>query len=270
LNFDANANAMKIKRHVSQIENEVQDRTSDAWKALCRYIEELADSGAEEFSPREALGPELYSRIFTLPESIATLKSVTKVWLYGSKLKRIPPEIGEMTALTHFDVYTSYGLQWFPYELTRCKNLIESRVSTRALYGNYKHRIHFPWLKGNPVRYHGETVRCSVCGAEIGHDETWQLWISLKVGTDVLPLLVNSCSRECTQSLPTPHSNYVQQAHQGGTSVAQPPDYGEMMRLERSQLQEVSTTAADFNDAEKQSTSQKPPLLKVIWKLWQM
>jgi hypothetical protein len=125
---------MKFNRHVARIDNDVQDRGSDAWKALCRYVDELADSGGDEFAPREALGPELYAGIFTLPESIARLKRVTKVHLYGSKLKRIPPEIGEMAALTHFDVYTSYGLQWFPYELTRCNNLIHSRVSTRAVW----------------------------------------------------------------------------------------------------------------------------------------
>jgi hypothetical protein len=259
---------MKINRHVSPIENEVQDRTSDAWKAMCKYVDELADSGAEEFSPRETLSAEHFANIHTLPESIAKLKRVTKVWLYGSKLKRIPPEIGEMTALTHLDVYTSYGLQWFPYELTRCKNLIESRVSTRALYGNYKQRLHFPWLKGNPVRYHGETVRCSVCGSEIDYKKTWQLWISLKVGTDVLPLLVNSCSRECTLSLPTPHKNYGQQAHRGGTSVAQPLNESEMVR-DRPQLPEATAVVAAVGDAEKQKISEKPPLLKVIWKIWQ-
>ena len=144
---------MKLNRRVSRIDNDVQDRSSDAWKALCRYIDELEASGADEFAPCEALGPELYAGIFTLPESIGKLKRVTKVHLYGSKLKRIPPEIGEMTALTYFDVYTSYGLEWVPYELTRCKNLIDSRVSTRALYGNYKHRLHFPPLQGNPFRY---------------------------------------------------------------------------------------------------------------------
>jgi len=259
---------MKFNRHVSPIENDVQDRSSDAWKALCRYVDELADSGAGEFSPREALGPELYAGIFTLPESIANLKNVTKLNLYGSNLKRIPPEIGEMTALIYFDVYTSYSLQWFPYELTRCKNLTKSRVSTRVLYGNYKHRLNFPWLKGNPVRYQRETVKCSVCEREVIYDEILQLWISLKVGTDVLPLLVNSCSKQCTQSLPSPHSNYVQQVHRGGTSIAQPPDYNEMLRLETLQGQKEPETESHADNVEKQSAMCKPSLLEVIWKIW--
>jgi hypothetical protein len=260
---------MKFNRHVSAIENDVQDRTTDAWKALCRYIDELADSGADEFSPREAIGPEMYSGIFTLPETIAKLKHVTKVSLYGSKLKRIPPEVGEMAALRYLDVYTSYDLRWFPYELTPCKNLIQSRVSTRALYGNYTHRLHFPRLEGNPVRYHGDTVKCSVCDGEITYDKTWQLWISLKVGTDVLPLLVNSCSKRCTDSLPTPHPDYVQHAHRGGASVVQPPDYDEMMRLEDIQLQQQSKEEVVSGDVDKPGTLQKLPSFKVIWKLWQ-
>jgi hypothetical protein len=261
---------MKFNRHVSPIENEVQDRTTDAWKALCRYIDELADSGVEEFSPREALGPEMYAGIFALPETIAKLKHVTKVSLYGSKLKRIPPEVGEMAALRYFDVYTSYSLQWFPYELTRCKNLIQSRVSTRALYGNYKHRLHFPWLKGNPVRYDGDMVMCSVCGGEITYDKTWQLWISLKVGTDVLPLLVNSCSKRCTDSLPTPHPDYVSLAHRGGTSVVQPPDDNGMTRLEDRQRQDLQKAEAEAvsDDLAKQSIL-KLPSFKAVWKIWQ-
>jgi hypothetical protein len=92
----------------------------------------------------------------------------------------------------------------------------------------------------------------------------------LTVGTDVLPLLENFCFTECTQSLPSPHPNYVRHTHRGGgTSLAQPLDAGEMMRLERPQTQEVITTAAGIDETKKQNSSQQAPLLKVIWKLWQ-
>ena len=93
----------------------------------------------------------MFSQIHSLPETISKLKNVTKVWLYGSNLKRIPPEIGEMEALEYFDPYTSYDLHWFPYELTNCKSLKDSRVSTRALYGFFNDRIVFPRLTHNPV-----------------------------------------------------------------------------------------------------------------------
>ena len=115
------------------IENDVQDRSSDAWKKLCEYVEIVFSNGDEVFSPYKYMGEELYFQFYTLPASIAKLKKVKKVVLYGSKLKRIPPEVGEMEALEYFDPYTSYYLHWFPYEITKCKNLKDSRVSTRAL-----------------------------------------------------------------------------------------------------------------------------------------
>ena len=106
---------------------------------------------------------------------IPTLKKVKKIWLYGSNLKRIPAEIGEMEALEYFDPYTSYQLHWFPYEITQCKNLKDSRVSTRALYGNRKNRMGFPRLTHNPVRYSGDSLKCSVCSKIINYEQTNQL-----------------------------------------------------------------------------------------------
>jgi hypothetical protein len=46
-----------------------------------------------------------------------------------------------------FEPYTSYSLHLFPYELTRCANLRDSTVSTRALYGNFNFRPPFPRLQ---------------------------------------------------------------------------------------------------------------------------
>ena len=57
-----------------------------------------------------------------------------------------------MESLEEFTPYTSYKLHWFPFEITRCIKLVESTVSTRALYGNYLHRTPFPSLRGNPVK----------------------------------------------------------------------------------------------------------------------
>ena len=49
-----------------------------------------------------------------------------------------------------------------------------------------------------------------------------QLWISLNVGTDILPLLVNLCSKECEENLPKPAKAYVAYAHKGGKKLQQP------------------------------------------------
>lgn len=203
------------------IENDVQDKDSLAWKKLCEYIDNLIVSGDDEFCPIEFLGRDLYSQIYTLPQSIAKLKKVKKIWLYGSKLKRIPPEIGEMEALEYFDPYTSYNLHWLPYEIINCQNLKDSRISTRALYGNYKFRNPFPDLSDNPVRYENSTVKCSICKKEMSYQETNQMWISLWIGTDVVPLLVNLCSENCKNKLPYPPKGHLKFPHKGGSTLIQ-------------------------------------------------
>lgn len=248
---------------ISQIKNKVQDKDSLAWKRLCDYVEKVAAENLEEFSPFEELGPELYSQIYTLPESISKLKKVKKIWLYGSSLKRIPPEIGEMEALEYFDPYTSYNLHWFPYEITNCKNLKDSRVSTRALFGNYKNRKGFPELVHNPVRYEGERVKCSVCKKEMGYNDVNQLWISLRVGTDVLPLLVNLCSATCESILPQPPAGYVQHAHKGGADLKQ-PSYQEW---EKANV--VRYTVEELENMNESNKDKTPKLLKLIRKIWE-
>jgi hypothetical protein len=248
---------------ISRIENDVQDRNSHAWKLLCEYIDRIEDEKTDEFAPAEALGAEMFSQIYTLPETISKLKNVKKIWLYGSRLKRIPPEIGDMLSLEYFDPYTSYDLHWFPFEITKCKNLKDSRVSTRALYGNYKNRMLFPSLENNPVRYYEDAVKCSMCGKTISYSETNQLWITLRVATDDLPLLGNFCSKECEGKLPNPPQNYFQSAHKGGLDIKH-PKLDEINIIKNSQHVESldkpkSTITVD---------QQKPLLLKVIKKIW--
>ncbi|MEJ1241020.1 leucine-rich repeat domain-containing protein [Chryseolinea sp. T2] len=247
--------------NVPVIENDVQDRSSLAWRKLCDYVDKVAAERREEFAPFEELGPELFAQIHTLPETIAKMKSVKRVLLYGSSLKRIPPEIGEMEALEYFDPYTSYDLRWFPYEITNCRNLTNSRVSTRALFGNFKNRMVFPDLANSPVRYSGDLVLCSVCKKELSYDQVDQVWISLRVGTDVLPLLANLCSRECESRLPLPPKGYVQSAHKGGAELKQ-PTYEEW----------AAAHVVKFTDKEleelKRNESQPRKILKLIRKLW--
>lgn len=250
-----------MNNRISRIKNDVQDRKSEAWLKLCEYIDKVEAEDLEEFSPLEALGHELYSQIYTLPETISKLKKVKKVWLYGSKLKRIPPEIGEMESLEYFDPYTSYDLHWFPYEITNCKNLKDSRVSTRALFGNYKNRMGFPLLDHNPVRYEGTSVKCSICKTEINYETTNQLWITVRIGTDNLPLLANLCSKECEEKLPQPPKDYIQNPHKGGARLKQ-PDCDEMGfgNLKKVTLEEIKS--------QKQVNEDQNLLIKLVRKIW--
>jgi hypothetical protein len=200
---------------------EPQNTSTLGWTALLRLIDDAARDKREVFAPKKELGRDLWSDVVTLPNAIGALKRVKKLDLYGSNLLRIPPEIAGMEGLVEFVPYTSYGLHWFPYEITRCRNLRSSVVSTRALYGNYKYRPPFPSL--DPVVAELVPVRCSVCTGDLDVARVQQLWISLRIATDVLPLLVNACSNACASSLPQPATGYIPFPHKGGHSASQPP-----------------------------------------------
>jgi hypothetical protein len=210
---------------------ERQDTTSSGWLRMLELIDEAAADGREVFRPLVEMTAGQRRDLITLPRSIGRLTKVRHLVLYGSNLVRIPPEIGLMSGLERFDPYTSYRLHWFPYELTRCTRLVDSTVSTRALYGNFKHRPPFPALREvthgdltdlDPYLHGTEGVRtCSVCDRPIG-DELRQVWISRGAGTDVWPLLVNACSRACVDALPAPARNHVPTPHRGGPDVIQP------------------------------------------------
>jgi hypothetical protein len=216
--------------------SERQDTSSPGWRRLLGLIDEAAADGREVFRPLVELTPAERADLVTLPPTIAKLTRVKHLLLYGSLLVRIPPEIGAMASLEVFEPYTSYSLHWLPYELTRCANLRDSTVSTRALYGNFKFRPPFPRLQPrgasaalpslkelDPQVWGAETIgSCSVCDGPIDPTRFRQQWISLRVATDVLPLLVNACSTACVQALPHPPEGYVASPHQGGRIVQQP------------------------------------------------
>lgn len=96
-------------------------------------------------------------------------------------------------------------------------------MSTRAIYGNYKYRPPFPRLPQLTSELVPE--KCSVCDGAFKDGEVLQRWISLAVATDVIPLLVHACSKDCITRLPTPAKNYVPYPHEGGPGIKQPaPD----------------------------------------------
>ncbi|SCL41688.1 hypothetical protein GA0074692_6446 [Micromonospora pallida] len=133
---------------------ERHDTEAAGWQHLLALIDEAVADGRTVFKPFVELSSSERQQIVTLPPTIAKLTAVKRLVLYGTNLVRIPPEIGAMTSLEFFDPYTSYRLHWYPYELTRCAKLVDSRVSTRALYGNFKFRPPFPTLR--PVTKAGE------------------------------------------------------------------------------------------------------------------
>jgi hypothetical protein len=203
-----------------KLHTERQDTACPGWLRLLDLIDEAAKDGREVFSPVRDMTAEQWTQITTLPASIAKLTSVKHLILYGSSVVRIPPEIGAMSSLEEFTPYTSYRLHWFPFEITRCRKLKRSTVSTRAIFGNYKYRPPFPRLPQLDDAY--VPSKCSVCDAPFGDRVPLQYWVSLRVATDVVPLLVHACSDECLAKIPTPPKDYLQLPHQGGLDLAQP------------------------------------------------
>lgn len=202
------------------LHDDIQDTACDGWKRLLDIVERAAEEEWELFEPGALIPWDAWIKVVTLPASIGRMTHVREVRLYGGNLMRIPPEIGEMARLEILDLYTSYRLHWLPYEATRCKALRESRFSTRALYGNFKHRPPFPRLPALVDQL--RPAACSICRGPFGESGARQRWVSLRVATDVLPLLVHACSEACLARLPTPAKGYVQRPHRGSLGLAQP------------------------------------------------
>lgn len=204
-----------------RLHDEAPDPTSPTWLRLLDLIDRAAADGRTEFNPGAELGWDAWRTIVALPPTVGKLTAVRTLVLYGSGLVRLPPEVGGMTALEDLDLYTSYRLHWLPYEVTRCPRLVRSRVSTRALYDNYKYRPPFPRLPhAVPAIL---PARCGVCDGPFGPGGPWQRWISLRVATDVLPLLVHACSAACLDRLPPPADGYITRPHRGGLGQPYPP-----------------------------------------------
>lgn len=217
-----------------QFHRDVQDTANEGWQHLLVLIDEAAADARPVFKPFVGMSAAERRQVITLPPTIAKLTQVKHLVLYGTNLVRIPSEIGAMASLEVFEPYTSHRLHWYPYELTRCAKLRDSTVSTRVLFGNFKHRPPFPTLRGitattdtdldalDPAVWGADAVRtCSVCDRPIEH-QLHQAWISRAVGTDVLPLLVNTCSAACVAALPTPAPGYIPTPHTGGPAIKQP------------------------------------------------
>ncbi|WP_424211099.1 leucine-rich repeat domain-containing protein [Streptomyces sp. BI20] len=204
---------------------EPQDTRARGWLRLLDLVEEAAADGREEFAPLGSLTPGERREIITLPASIGALTRVRHLVLYGSNLVRLPAEIGGMTALEAFTPYTSYRLHWFPYEITRCARLVESTVSTRALFGNTKIQAPFPWLRPSsvPDPEAAPDRPCSVCAGPVDPERAVSAWTSLTVATDVLPLLVRACSEDCLAALPPGAPHHPPGPHRGGPT-ARPED----------------------------------------------
>lgn len=215
--------AVRTKKGTPPVPNmhlEAQNRTVGGWTQVTSLIQQLAQTSAAILEPSTKIPWEDWIRVITLPPEVASLTQVENVRLYGSHLRRLPPEVGRMSSLRNLDIYTSYSLHWLPYEVTRCTNLIVSRMSTRALYGNRKTRLPFPRLS-QPIDSLLPAT-CSVCDQPFGERTPQPFWTTQRVGTDFVPLLIHSCSESCTDSVPSGPPGFFARPHKGGGGVGMP------------------------------------------------
>ncbi|MFN7977391.1 MAG: hypothetical protein U0P30_04590 [Vicinamibacterales bacterium] len=206
----------------------MQDTACHEWREVVDRIDGAIRDGATELDPTDGFTGDERARIVTLPSSIARLTTVRRLSMVASFLTRVPPEIGAMTSLADLNLYMSYRLHFLPYEITRCPSLVDSCISTRALFGSFSNRGHFPDLLHADNSAALAVLRpstCSVCNTALPATGAVDRWITLRIGTDVVPLLVSACSLECIATLPTPPAHYVSHPHTGGSAVMQPTDW---------------------------------------------
>jgi len=78
----------------------------------------------------------------------------------------------------------------------------------------------------DPGQWGADTINsCSVCDGQFTDWGIRQVWLSARVATDVLPLLVNACSDACVEALPEGAERHVRVPHSGGRALVQPEDY---------------------------------------------
>ena len=202
---------------------EVQDEGVAGWQQLTKLVDDFEQSGATFLAPSKHIPWEHWQHVITLPREVAALTCVQEFLAYGSNLRRLPPEIGRMSSLRKFDIYTSYALHWLPYEIMRCQDLYWSAMSTRTLYGNRKTRLPFPRLS-NPIDVLMPET-CSVCDLPFEGRSPQVYWTTQRVGTDDVPLLIHGCSYACIEQVPSAPPGYVARPHRGGSDSALPADY---------------------------------------------
>jgi hypothetical protein len=215
--------ALRTKKGTPSVPNlhvEQQDASALGWQLICEQIVSESGSGVAVFEPSATVPADLWATVITLPPEIQSFPKLLQLRLYGSNLRMLPPEIGRLDALEDLDIYTSYSLHWLPYEVLRCAQLRQSRMSTRALYGNAKTRLPFPRISGPIDALLPKT--CSVCDQPFGAQQPQVFWTTQRVGTDIAPLMIHSCSPECLAKVPDAPKGYHVRPHRGGGGVGMP------------------------------------------------
>lgn len=208
-----------LPRFRVEMHHDTPSSSDRAWAIAMEILHDAARNGVKELNLGAVMDRQDFMALHTLPDLIGELKDLEKLVLYGSNMSYLPRALAGCINLRFLEPYTSYRLHWLPYELHRCRQLVSSTMSTRALYGNVKFRPPFPDLTGNPWNWPTGGPRCSICDRE--GERLDQYWVSQRIATDVVPLLVSVCGPECLSRVGHGAEGHVPVAHRGGPDIAQ-------------------------------------------------
>lgn len=79
------------------IHGEPENRSAPVWGAAQELMRLTAERGGSSLEP-SSIPLDDWLTLIAVPRSIGILSRVKKVVFYGSRLRRLPPEIGQMTA----------------------------------------------------------------------------------------------------------------------------------------------------------------------------
>ncbi len=128
-------------------------------------------------------------------EEFSPLREMTpEQWV---EIVTLPTSIAKLKHVKKFTLYGS-SLVRIPPEIGEMTNLEEF-----SPYTSYRPKT------------------CSKCNGEFA-DLPIQRWTSLRMGSDIVPLLVHACSEKCIDSIRDAPDNYVTRPHSGGLTLKQP------------------------------------------------
>jgi len=165
----------------------------------------------------------------TFPSFVWKMRSLLRLECYSTLIEAVSPDIGKLTRLSYFSVYTSYGIHFLPYEITRtcCE---KTHISIRSLYGG-RRRLALPRLPAFPADMAPlfelalrrvalartlqidslpaelkeklkHLIECSVCSEPFSADRIFAVWAVFSI--DFVPLLARCCSRTCVDAISLP------------------------------------------------------------------
>src|SRR5262245_61076897 len=94
----------KGRPSVPNLHIEPQDASAPGWSQTIDLVQAATADQSSTFEPSAQMAWEDWIGVITLPSQISLMHALKELRLYGSHLRRLPPEIGGMSALENLDI----------------------------------------------------------------------------------------------------------------------------------------------------------------------